>query len=330
MQTPVFLDHLPDASSVSGRKSERYRHIRNKALIELLMDEDVAWVERDCPACGAPATESQTFGQVFMPFQRCSGCNTIYARRVPDQPVLDRLRAAHPAARSEGATEDEDSQAREFEFISILNWISLSDGRGDRRLRKVLDYRYSSHAPDWEAAVGRLSQSRSWQFLPLDADAAGADFADLAAALKADAPDVVLIQAEMDRVAHPEKLLATIKANAPKGTLVFIASSCADGLEYELLGAGSPSFIPLDRLAVFSISGLRSMAERLGYTVREVSTPGRRDAVILDQHFRQAANTNVPFWSGFFRDADRNRLYDLQILLQRSLRSGLLRFVIQT
>lgn len=326
MQTPVFIDYLPDAALVSGRKSQLYRLERNQALIETLRAEAVTWHDRDCPACGQPVANSQTFGQAFMPFQRCTACNTIYARRVPSQGVLDRLRLPHTVAREQSAGE---SRSSEFGFISLLNWVSLTDARLPVRLKEVLDYRYNSQAPGWRGTVERLSHNRHWTFMPLAAED-GDGFNDLGQALSQVSPSAVLVLSEMDRAADPARLLTTIRDNVPKGTFVFIGSSCADGLEYEILGESSPSFIPLDRLTVFSIKGLKTLATRLGYKIHEVSTPGRLDAVILAQHFRQADNSGVPFWSAFFRDADKDRLHDLQTLLQRSLRSGVLRFVIET
>jgi hypothetical protein len=327
MHTPVFIDHLPDAALVSGRKSQVYRLLRNQSLINILLDETLVWYERDCPGCGQPVASSKTFGQAFMPFQRCTACNTIYARRVPSQSMLDGLRRALTPIR-DAVVANEDHR-REFEFVSLLNWVSLTDARLPRDLKEVLDYRYCSQAPGWEPAVKRLSHSRHWTFVPLSAEA-GEDFSDLTTELQRSHADAVMVLAEMDRAANPAKLLEAIRDNTPKGTFVFIASSCADGLEYELLGASSPSFIPLDRLTVFSIRGLDSLAKRLGFKVHEMSTPGRLDAVILAQHFNQANNTDVPFWSGFFRDADNDRLHDLQTLLQRSLRSGFLRFILET
>lgn len=144
------------------------------------------------------------------------------------------------------------------------------------------------------------------------------------------APKAVLVQAEMDRVADPALLLRTLHENVEKGTLVFIGTSCADGLEYEILGPDSPSFIPLDRLNLFSVKGFEKLAQDSGYTVLEASTPGRRDAVLLEQHFNSAENDHIPFWSSFFREASKDRLRDLQILLQRSLKSSVMRFALQT
>lgn len=331
MQTSVFIDHLPDASSVTGRKSQIYRLTRNKAMIDLLVDDSVHWHDRDCPACGQSASAGQAFGQVFMPFLRCTNCNTIYARQVPDQKRLDGLRVGAPSARAPDSTEDEDDRSREFEFISLLNWISLSDARSGQKLSHVLDYRFCSHAPGWQDAVSRFSHKRTWSFLPLmiEAGEQDYDYADLAGELKNNPPNVVLILSEMDRVADPALLLRSIRDNAPKGTLIFIASSCADGLEYEILGANSPSFIPLDRLTIFSIRGIETLASRLGFSVRQVATPGRRDAIILAKYFALADNRHIPFWPGFFHEANKDRLHDLQILLQRSLRSSVLRCILE-
>lgn len=325
MHTPVFLDHLPDISSVIGRKPEIYRLTRNKALVDLLLDDDIHWQDRaGCPACGQDRSRSQGFDQTLMPFQRCTGCNTIYAIRTPDQQVLDRLRLDQPTHQGQATNQD-----REFEFISILNWISLTEARLGRTLETVLDFRFCSQAPGWQDATARLSRKRDWSFLPLEAETGPDNFARLKQVLRTRAPKAVLVLAELDRVADPRLLLRSIRENVAAGTLVFAASSCADGLEYEILGADSPSFIPLDRLNVFSIRGFETLARSAGFDVLEVSTPGRRDAVILDRYFKSAENSNIPFWSGFFKDADKDRLRDLQILLQRSLKSGVMRFALE-
>lgn len=328
MQTPVFIDDLPDISTVASRKSEHYRQTRNRALAEMLLDESVTWHDRACPACGQDRSHSRNFSQALMPFQRCSACNTIYAARVPEQAHLDRQRAQllgdQPAEVSEGP-----KRPREFEFVSVLNWLRLTEARSGRPLKHVLDYRFCSQAPSWPEAVERLGSHRSWSFLPLGTEDTDS-FADLRDRLQRETPDAVLLYAEMDRSADPAGLLRTIRANLPGGTLVFVATSCADGLEYEILGADSPSFVPLDRLNIFSVEGFGQMARDLGYTALEVSTPGRLDAVILQRYFAEIENADVPFWSGFFRSANKDRLHDLQILLQRSLRSGVMRFVLET
>lgn len=327
MKTPVFIDELPDVSLVAGRKSEFYRQSRNRALSEMLLDESVRWHDRTCPACGQDRTHSRNFSQALMPFQRCSACNTIYAAKVPDQHHLDLQRARLLAETTPETTEGA-KHPREFEFVSVLNWIRLAEARSGRSLDRVLDYRFSSQAPAWPEAVDRLGSHRSWTFLQLMANAESG-FADLRDQLQAEPPDALLLYGEMDRLSDPAALLRMVRANLPRGALVFIATSCADGLEYEILGADSPSFVPLDRLNIFSVDGISQMARNLGYTAIETSTPGRFDAVILQRYFTEIDGADVTFWSSFFRSANRDRLHDLQILLQRSLRSGVMRFVLE-
>lgn len=322
MQTPVFLDQLPDVSSVVSQKSGQYRHQRNRALLDLLLAGRLGWKTRIvCPCCGQDRTKSRSFSQTFMDFQRCSDCNSIYAAEVPPQNVLDELRLKQVAAVDLG-------RDREFEFVSLLNWISLTEARLERSLACILDVRFCTQALGWQDTVKRQGGNRTWQFLPLTSD--GGEFRDLKDKLQRSKPSAVLIPAEMDRIAEPALLLQVIRENTVAGTILFIASSCADGLEYEILGADSPSFIPLDRLTVFSIQGFKNLAQKTGFKILETSTPGRFDAVILERYFKSAENADIPFWSNFFREADKNRLHDLQILLQRSLKSGVLRFVLET
>ena len=325
MQTPVFLDHLPSIDAIDGEKPAQYRLSRNKLLLELMLDEGIVWTDRKaCPACGSDTSKSRNFSQTLLEFLRCSDCNTIYARRVPEQQVLDRLRLG--ASTSQG--KETPNKDREFEFTSLMNWVSLTEARLQRRLDTIVDIRFSSLAPGWPETTRRLSHNRRWEFVPLVPECG--NFDDLRKHLTRIAPRAVMMPAELDRVADPEALMRAIKCAVDSETVIFIASSCADGLEYEILGADSPSFIPLDRLTVFSIVGFQTLSSRLGFSALEVSTPGRLDAVILDRHFNSNDNGDIPFWSGFFRDADGNRLRDLQILLQRSLKSGILRFVLKT
>lgn len=329
MYTPVFIDDLPDVSTIADRKSELYRLTRNKALTELLMDENTRWEKRNCPACGASSNHSRNFSQNLLPFQRCTECNTIYSARVPDQSALDFLWRELLTDLSPHSASGTHDDPRNFEYVSILNWLRLNEARASRPLRKIVDYRFSSQAPGWPSAVERFGSERDWNFLPLCPNSAHG-FQDLAAKLSETAPDAVMIYAEMDRVADPASLLKTVHAAVPAGTLVFINTSCADGLEYEILGAESPSFVPLDRLNVFSVSGFGRLARSCGYQTIEASTPGRLDAIILQRYFTEIESSDVPFWSGFFRSANKDRLRDLQILLQRSLRSGVMRFVLET
>ncbi|MDE4134773.1 hypothetical protein PXK00_16770 [Phaeobacter sp. QD34_3] len=325
MHTPVFLDHLPDIEVVAGQKPAEYRLRRNQALGALMLDASCSWTERKaCPACGQSSDKNPIFSQALMEFRRCASCNSIYAARSPQQATLDRLRLDQIAlTEAQGDRGD-----REFEFTSLLNWISLTEARLVRKLDRVMDIRFASQALAWPEATDRLSHNRAWEFLLLEPDSN--DFAGLRAAITRAAPTAILMPAELDRVANPEALLVALKEVLPSGTVIFVASSCADGLEYEILGADSPSFVPLDRLTMFSVKGFEDLTTRLGLRVIEVSTPGRLDAVILDRYFKSAETSTIPFWSSFFREADKNRLRDLQILLQRSLKSGVMRFVLET
>lgn len=290
-----------------------------------MLDSSCIWVERKaCPACGQSSDKNPIFSQALMEFRRCAGCNSIYTARCPQQSTLDRLRLdqiVHTEAQG-------DRSDREFEFTSLLNWISLTEARLARKLDRVMDIRFASQALAWPEATERLSHNRAWEFLLLEPESD--DFAGLRTAIVRTAPNAILMPAELDRVADPEALLLALKEAASPDTVIFVASSCSDGLEYEILGAESPSFVPLDRLTIFSVKGFEALTTRLGMEVLEVSTPGRLDAVILDRYFKSAENSTIPFWSSFFREADKNRLRDLQILLQRSLKSGVMRFVLKT
>lgn len=326
IQTPVFLDNLPAITSIHSRHSAPYSLKREQQLISLLMDSRIKWNDSECPACG-PEGQPKHFLLGRLPFYRCKNCSSIYAAKAPDQTVLDKLRCI-VAEDVDTATE---SAQRKTEYTSILNWIRLSAARYGRQVSDVVDYRFDSHSPGFKTAVSLLGAGeRRWRYVSLpEKDAAIVNpFADLSEALS-NPTDAVLVQAEIDRSAAPRRLLETLKTNLSPGSLVFVSTSCADGLEYEILGAESPSFVALDRLNLLSVKGFRKLAEEVGFKCLELSTPGRLDAVILKSYFDEASSTDIPFWSNFFREANRDRLQDLQLLLQRSLRSGIMRVVLE-
>lgn len=326
IQTPVFLDNLPDVINIHSRHSTPYRLKRELQLVSLLMDESIEWRDNDCPTCGSSGRPKH-FSLGRLPFNRCQVCNTIYAARVPKQAVLDRLRCDLV----ETVNADDERQQRQIEFTSILNWMRLSSARYGRSLTELVDYRFNSHAPGFAEAVVTLGSSgRHWRHVPLsEGDEGQLPFADLAPTLSERPAEAVLIQADIDRCQSPRQLLQTVKDNLQPGTLVFISTSCADGLEYEILGAESPSFVALDRLNLFSVKGFQQLAGQIGFKCLELSTPGRLDAVILKSYFNEPTSTDMPFWSSFFKEANRDRLQDLQVLLQRSLRSGVMRAVLE-
>jgi hypothetical protein len=326
IQTPVFLDNLPDVINIHSRHSTPYRLKREQQLISLLMDETLTWHDNDCPTCG-PQAKSKHFLLGRLPFHRCQRCNTIHAAKVPDQKILDGLRC--DLAETTGAAEERSQ--RNLEWTSILNWIHLSSARYRRVLAELVDYRFNSHAPGFAEAVAMLgNHERRWRHVPVPAkDTAAEPFADLVEALKARPTQAVLIQADIDRCQSPRRLLQTLKDSLQPGALVFISTSCADGLEYEILGAESPSFVALDRLNLFSVKGFQMLAQEIGFKCLELSTPGRLDAVILKSYFNEPTSNDMPFWSSFFKEANRDRLQDLQLLLQRSLRSGFMRVVLE-
>lgn len=325
-QTPVFLDNLPDVINIHSRHAAPYSLKREEQLISLLMDSDVVWYDNNCPACGSNG-QSKHFLLGRLPFHRCQRCNSIHSAKVPDQAVLDQLRCTI----AEEVDASGNSSQRAMEFTSILNWIRLSSARYSRAIADIVDYRFNSHAPGFKRAAEKLGTSEwRWRHVPFPAkdQETGQLFADLTEALSAPT-DAVLVQADIDRSQSPRALLRTLKNNLKPGALVFVSTSCADGLEYEILGAESPSFVALDRLNLFSVKGFQRLAHEIGFKCLELSTPGRLDAVILKSYFDEATSTDIPFWSSFFREANRDRLQDLQLLLQRSLRSGVMRVVLE-
>ncbi|MGW9230208.1 hypothetical protein ACWGPT_04980 [Pseudorhizobium sp. NPDC055634] len=324
LHSPVFLDNLPDVTDIRNRHAAPYLLEREQQLLSLLRDPEVTWHDKECPACG-PSGRPRHFLLGRLSFFRCQRCNTIYAARAPDQAVLDGLRCE--LVQPPGVTDD-----RLQEFTSILNWIRLSSARYERPLIELLDYRFDSHAPGFAEAVINLSNSeRHWRHVPLlkDGGRDDAPFADLSRVLSTRPFQAVLIQAEIDRSHSPRRLLQVLRDNLAPGSLVFVSTSCADGLEYEILGAESPSFVALDRLNLFSVQGFRMLSEDVGFRCLEISTPGRLDAAILKSYFNEPTSNDMPFWSSFFREANRDRLQDLQVLLQRSLRSGVMRVVLE-
>ncbi|ODR88366.1 hypothetical protein [Sinorhizobium alkalisoli] len=327
MRKTVFVDMIPDLSEVMAPTHEKYRSKRNLALAEMVTQDGSSWTERSCPACRS-ATPVRRFSQAIIPFGKCASCGTIFARKLPSQAMLDGRRLAdqpdHDKDEEVGA-----HAARSIQFTSLTNWMRLTAARHSRTIGKVLDYRFSTNAAGWPFAARASGVANKWYFSSVRSPEDQGALEQLARELQEFLPDTVTIFSELDRFSDPSALLQLIKENTKSGAWIFIAAACADGLEYELLGADSPSFIPLDRLNLFSLSGLTDLAVDIGYDVIEVATPGRLDAVILQQYYNLLHDETTPFWPKFFRDADKDTLQNFQIFLQRSLRSGVLRLVMR-
>lgn len=328
MRNTVFLDNLPRSAEIVTPWHEQYRAARNLALTDMQVNHPDDWQDRACPACNTKA-QSVNFSRTVLPFAKCGSCGTIFSTTIPSQSLLDKERLKGLPDRLKD-NEPGAENARKTEFMSLINWISLSAARASKEIRTVLDFRFSSHANGWSAATQSLGHKFDWHLLPITNPGTEDVEGQVVKALSETKPDAITVFSEIDRFADPRGLLKSIHAHAPKGTTVFVATSCADGLEYQLLGSESPSFIPLDRLNLFSIKGFSGLAEETGYKVVEASTPGRLDAAILQRHFETSTDDSTPFWPSFFRDAQRDELQDLQVLLQRSRRSGVMRIILET
>jgi len=311
MRTTVILDELRQGDlRPRGVYSEYGRLLREDAA-QLLTPDPSAWRQRGCPGCDA-TNAAVAFVKEGFTYKRCPGCATLFADPVPTQVALNRVRATGRSAayQSKAFTGELAAARRRHVQLSLLQWITGT--LDEHEVSPHTYYDWGTPEPNW---LNLVAQSNLFKRV-------------LAEQLEpSDRADVVSLFDDLDKVSDPVALLEEATQHLAPNGFLFLTTTAGSGLEYQLLGADAPNLLPLDRLTLFPVEAIRQRLERIGYTVLELSTPGRLDVETLRNHVRDNPGAQLPFWNYFFSRNDEQACTELQLFLQQHHLSSYMRIV---
>lgn len=312
MRTTVILDELRQSDlRPSGVYSEYFRLLQED-VVQLLTPDLAAWRHRACPGCDA-TNAPVAFAKEGVMYKRCLSCATVFADPVPTQDALNRVRANGKSAayQSKAFTGELAASRRRHVQLSLLQWIT---GTLDEfEVSPHTYYDWGTPEPNWLSLVVQSNLfKRVLAERPEASDLAG----------------VVSIFDHLDKVSDPVALIEEATQHVAPNGFLFLTTSSGSGLEYQLLGADAPNLLPLARLTLFSVEAIRQRLERIGYTLLELSTPGRLDVETLRNYLRDnLAHAQLPFWDYFFSRNNEQAYVDLQLFLQQHHLSSYMRIV---
>lgn len=315
MKTSVVVNDLGDLEIRPGQAYAEYTKLLRRDLADLLLRKEVKWIERVCPGCGGPRGK-RAFERDGLVFFGCEKCNSLFVSPVPDQGALDAVRRTGLASsfRRELALGSGAQRIQVELRHELLHWVRDTCSEQDVSLGTVCQV--GEDDPIWLDLIRGEARRLIVVEPTTDVCFEGGDDGNA---------DAVICLASLDKVADPQALLGDLVKALRPGGVMFLATSSADGLEYQVLGGDAPNLRSLDRLTIFSTKAICEVLNALGMNVTELSTPGRLDAENVRRELCDPSSREVAFWSRVFAEGDAGFISDLQLFLQRNLLCSYLR-----
>jgi hypothetical protein len=107
-------------------------------------------------------------------------------------------------------------------------------------------------------------------------------------------PNIVTAFEVLERTVSLPEFFGGVSRILPKNGFFCFTTLSASGFDLQVLWDRAPSIYPPDRLNLLSIQGLERLAERFGFEIYELSTPGQLDASIVADALVQDPTIEVP------------------------------------
>jgi hypothetical protein len=276
----------------------------------------------NCPAC-ASADVRREFNKLSLTYHECAACLTLYVSKRPsDEAIVNFYKA---------------SKARSF-------WNEkLYSTTAPRRQEKIIKPRFqwmedstqeylpkAQHYADINAnqrgylpqisSLGLFSQKTLVN--PLFPYQPNEIPSGIQVSSKLDGRyDVVSLFEVLDHASDVAGLFKQLHGTLNDGGLIFLTGIFASGFDIKVLGEHAENIYPPDRLNVFTVEGIKKLAEVHGYECLELSTPGILDVDFVAKALREEASIEV---SVFVRDLALNSNDETRRAFQDFLQANLL------
>ncbi|MEM7522358.1 MAG: methyltransferase domain-containing protein [Pseudomonadota bacterium] len=284
----VFLP--PDYAEADVKPSELLE--RYRALLAVDVESTLKLVAtatlKSCPACGS-TDFAPAFERYGLKYQACSRCGSLF---VSPRPPADAIAAFYRDAESEQFWRSDlaDGAVAERQrriFGPRLEWLDdAAIGYLDTR-NTVIDV--GTREPAFATAFARYERFARRvvvdDVLPADWTSDDLERAALAA-LPDGSFDAATVFETLDRAADVDGLMEGIRRILKPGGLLLATGILASGFDIQTLWDKAAALTPPDRLNVFTVEGWRHLADRHGFEVLELSTPGMFDVAAIAEAAR--------------------------------------------
>jgi hypothetical protein len=303
------------------------REMAQRDSAEFLLDAEVQ-ESVCCPGCGGCESSGGYIKNSFH-YLTCSGCDSVYVSPRPTSAALHAYYQDSGAARARRRylAESEEKEGRSDVLWARARWICrLMDEAGPAGDRVLVDVygRYPSLLTELEK-LGCFKEIRSYrsEVKPV------AKFTGSGEELPAGAAAVTMFE-HLEHSHDPYARLSETAGMLVEGGMLFMTARSASGFDIQLLREHAPYIFPPEHLNLLSVEGVRTLLDRTGFDVVELSTPGQLDVEFVSEALEESPGIiSDPFWRYFFGSRDEEAKQDLQYFLQKHRLSSHLRIAAQ-
>lgn len=334
MRQTVVAEYLQEREA---RPRDVYARLRGLAIesAQVLLEGKAALVDVACPACTSVG-EDEAFVRHGYRYLECTDCGTLYISPRPTAEAMQWYWLQSPLAqfrRSETFRDELGEHVHEL-IQGRADWIvSLCHASGLPASLAIVDVeeRYSAVVT---SAARRISGT-VYAVRPLWAVGAlngveSAATVDGLDKLGSDSAQVVTAFDVLEHTADLAGLVAGVHRVLAPGGLFALTTRAGSGFDIQALWEHTDTIFPLEHVNLISVRGIRTLLERTGFDLVELSTPGQLDVQVVARALSgdlAGQVTGERVLRRLVLDSDEDGRRDLQQFLQKHLLSSHMRVV---
>lgn len=277
-----------------------------ESLVKSILAEDVSYGTQ-CTVCGSDNTQNffEKWGVIYY---RCNDCNSIYVKASEESIEKYRGNETLIKLRTSDAYQEEETENRDLYWEELLDWVKF---RTFRYVRKKNNLNIIDYGNRYRELVSRIKESdfcNKYELRDSILDDTKCD--------KIDKADIILYLNKIQQSLNPLKDLREAYESLDENGLLFLSTRIGTGFDILTLKSEAKIF-PYEHVLLPSVDGLNNLLEKVGFTMLEYSTPGRKDVEYVHDH-GEAINPDNLFIKYMMEHGDEIIFAEFQRFLQKS------------
>jgi hypothetical protein len=326
MKNIVIFDEYNEIDLKPSKLLQKYIELTEKDVFPFLVEGQVL-KEVACPGCHSEE-KSPAFTKFGLDYVECLRCHTLYISPRPDDAALNRFYSQSSARLfwHDELLKATRKKRQEKIVKPRFEWIEESTGEHLPKAEHFVDINTDQYGYIEELSHTALFKRKTLinpfvkLEIPVETGIESVNTSWWEAQLSSQA-DVVSIFEVADRTSDVDALFGKINQLLKKDGLCFLTAILSSGFDLLVLWDKAENLYPPDRLNVFSVEGLKTLAARHGFEILEFSTPGILDVELVVREVQQDGKIKLP---RFFRYLLEARDEETKLLFQEFLQAALL------
>ena len=302
-----------------------------KEDLERLYSEQDKFVEVNCPACFS-SDSSFEFKKYGFKFERCKNCQTVFMNPRATPEILDEFysnsklyaywdKYIFPASRE---SRMENIFKPRVQYISDLcdkeeipkDLIVEIGSASGMFCEEALKSKYFKRVLGIEPSAAQVTTCRDLGLEVIESSIENVKNLDEVA-------DVIVSFETIEHISSPRDfILSAHKILKQEGLMIL---TCPNYLGFDILCLGEDSdSLDAEHINMFNPKSLALLVENLGFSVIEISTPGKLDVDIVMKSFQsnKVSFRKNGFLDHIFNDANEDKMNNFQEFLSKNLLSS--------